>query len=92
LENLRNDHQQLTSRVGVLLEVKRLGKPDAVKIIEGVWRNLAKDTVEAFVKAAGGSARPLVKLMGRVHQVMMISRAETPDAEVIAAASEMLMR
>jgi DNA transposition AAA+ family ATPase len=37
LENLRNDHQQLTSRVGVLLEVKRLSKADAVKIIGGVW-------------------------------------------------------
>jgi hypothetical protein len=34
LENLRNDHQQLTSRVGVFLEVKRMGKPDAVKIID----------------------------------------------------------
>jgi DNA transposition AAA+ family ATPase len=92
LENLRNDHQQLTSRVGVLLEVKRLGKPDAVKIIEGVWRNLAKDTVEAFVKAANGSVRTLVKLMGRVHQVMIINRVQTPDAEVIATAGEMLMR
>jgi hypothetical protein len=37
LENLRNDHQQLTSRVGVLLEVKRMGRADAVKIIKGVW-------------------------------------------------------
>jgi hypothetical protein len=41
LENLRNDHQQLTSRVGVLLEVKRLAKPDAVKVIEGVWKGLS---------------------------------------------------
>jgi DNA transposition AAA+ family ATPase len=92
LENLRNDHQQLTSRVGVMLEVKRLGKSDAVKIIEGVWRGLAKETVEAFVKLSGGSARTLVKLMGRVHQVMGINRIETPDAEVVAAAGEMLMR
>jgi DNA transposition AAA+ family ATPase len=92
LENLRNDHQQLTSRVGILLEVKRLSKPDAVKIIEGVWRGLVKETVEAFVKTANGSARTLVKLMGRVHQVMGINRIDTPDAEVVAAASEMLMR
>jgi hypothetical protein len=41
LRNLRNDHQQLTSRVGALLEVKRLAKPDAVKVIEGVWQGLA---------------------------------------------------
>ncbi|MDR0557931.1 MAG: AAA family ATPase [Treponema sp.] len=92
IENLRNDHQQLASRVGVLLEAKRLGKADAAKIIEGVWRGLAKETVEAFVRAANGSARTLVKLMGRVHQVMGINRIETPDAEVVAAAGEMLMR
>jgi DNA transposition AAA+ family ATPase len=92
LENLRNDHQQLTSRVGVLLEVKRLSKSDAVKIISGVWRDLPKETVEAFVKMSNGSVRTLTKLMGRVHQVMGINRIETPDAEVISAAGEMLMR
>ena len=92
LENLRNDHQQLTSRVGVLLEIKRLSKQDAVKIIEGVWRGLAKETIEAFVKLAGGSVRTLVKLIGRAHQVMGINHIDTPDAEVITAAGEMLMR
>ena len=40
LENLRNDHQQLTSRVGVFLEVKRMSRQDAVKIIGSVWRDL----------------------------------------------------
>jgi DNA transposition AAA+ family ATPase len=92
LENLRNDHQQLTSRVGVLLEIKRLSKQDVVKIIDGVWRGLAKDTIEAFVKLAGGSVRTLVKLIGRAHQVMKINQIDAPDAEVIAAAGEMLMR
>jgi DNA transposition AAA+ family ATPase len=92
LEDLRNDHRQLTGRVGVLLEVKRLGKPDAVKIIESVWRDLAKETVEAFIKTANGSARTLVKLIRRVHQTMAVNHIGTPDAEVIAAAGEMLMR
>jgi DNA transposition AAA+ family ATPase len=92
LENLRNDHQQLTSRVGVLLEVKKLTKSDAIKIIEGVWKGLPKETIEAFVKTANGSVRTLAKLMGRVHQVMAKNGIETPDAEVIAAAGEMLMR
>jgi DNA transposition AAA+ family ATPase len=92
LENLRNDHQQLTSRVGVLLEVKRLGKFDTMKIVEGVWSGLAKETVDAFIKTANGSIRTLVKLIRRVHQTMGVNRIETPDAGVIAAASEMLMR
>jgi hypothetical protein len=30
--------------------------------------------------------------MGRVHQVMGINRAEKPDGDIIAAASELLMR
>jgi DNA transposition AAA+ family ATPase len=36
LENLRADRQQLTSRVGVLLEVKRMTRQDAAKIPNGV--------------------------------------------------------
>jgi DNA transposition AAA+ family ATPase len=92
LENRRNDHEQLTSRVGVLLEVKGLARQDAVKIIEGVWKGLPKETVDVFFKAAKGSARTLVKLMGRVHQTMAINRIDSPDAEVIEAAGAMLMR
>jgi DNA transposition AAA+ family ATPase len=52
LENLRNDRQQLTSRVGALPEVKRLAKPDAIKVIEGVWKGLAHEVVDAFIKTA----------------------------------------
>jgi DNA transposition AAA+ family ATPase len=92
LENRRNDHEQLTSRVGVMLEVKGLARQDAVKIIEGVWKGLPKETADAFFKAAKGSARTLVKLMGRVHQTMAINRIDTPNAEVIEAAGAMLMR
>ena len=72
--------------------MKRLGKQAAVKIIEGVWRGLAKETAEAFVKTANGSVRTLVKLISRARQVMVINRVEAPDAEVIAAAGELLMR
>jgi DNA transposition AAA+ family ATPase len=92
LENRRNDHEQLTSRVGVMLEVKGLARQDAVKIIESVWKGLPKETVDAFFKAAKGSARTLVKLMGRVHQTMAINSIDTPGAEVIEAAGAMLMR
>jgi DNA transposition AAA+ family ATPase len=92
LENRRNDHEQLTSRVGVMLEVKGLARKDAVKIIEGVWKELPKETIDTFFKAAKGSARTLVKLIGRVHQTMAINRIDTPNAEVIEAAGAMLMR
>ncbi len=92
LRNLRNDHEQLASRVGVLLKVGRMNKADAVNILSGVWKNLDKEAVNAFTAMAGGSVRTLVKLMGRVHQIMGINRLETPDVDVVSTAGELLMR
>lgn len=92
LRNLRNDHEQLASRVGVLLKVGRMNKNDAVKILSGVWKNLDKEAVDAFTAMAGGSVRTLVKLMGRVHQIMGINRLETPDVDMVSTAGELLMR
>jgi DNA transposition AAA+ family ATPase len=92
IRNLRNDHEQLASRIGVFVKLGRLKKADAEKIITGVWSDLPKETLDAFVKTANGSTRTLVKLMGRVHQIMGINRAEKPDADIIATAAELLMR
>jgi DNA transposition AAA+ family ATPase len=92
IRNLRNDHEQLISRVGVMVKLGALKKGDAEKILDGVWTDLPKETVDAFVKGASGSTRTLVKLMGRVHQLMDINRLEKPDTEIIAAAGELLMR
>ena len=92
LRNLRNDHDQLRSRVGVLLKLKKLAKQDAAKIVNRVWGELPKETIDAFYNAAAGSVRTLVKLMGRVHQVLGQNHLEKIDVEVIAAAGEMLMR
>ena len=92
IRNLRNDHEQLASRIGVMVKLGKLKKGDAEKILSGVWSDLAKETVEAFIKTANGSTRTLVKLMGRVHQLMGINRLEKPDAEIIANAGELLMR
>jgi DNA transposition AAA+ family ATPase len=92
IRNLRNDHQQLQSRIGVLIKLGALKKADAEKIIAGVWKDISKNVIESFVEAAKGSTRTLVKLMGRVHQIMGINKIEKPDAEVIAEAGELLMR
>jgi DNA transposition AAA+ family ATPase len=92
IRNLRNDHQQLQSRIGVLIKLGALKKADAEKIIAGVWRDISKSVIESFVETAKGSTRTLVKLMGRVHQIMGINKIEKPDAEVIAETGELLMR
>jgi len=92
IRNLRNDHQQLQSRIGVLVRLGKLKKSDAEKIITGVWKDIPKETMDAFIQTANGSTRTLVKLMGRVHQIMGLNRADAPDAEIIAEAGELLMR
>ncbi len=92
LRNLRNDHEQLTSRVGVLLKVGHIKRQDVEKILAAVWSSLTKETVDAFAAVASGSVRTLTKLMGRVHQLLGINRMEVPDPEVVATASELLMK
>jgi DNA transposition AAA+ family ATPase len=92
LLNLRNDHEQLTSRVGVFVKLEKMRKTDAAKILSGVWQNLAAETIEAFARVATGSVRSLVKLIGRVHQTLGINNIDRPDPDVIVAAGELLMR
>jgi DNA transposition AAA+ family ATPase len=92
IRNLRNDHQQLQSRIGVLIKLGSLKKADADKIITGVWKDVPKQVIESFIETAKGSTRTLVKLMGRVHQIMGLNKIDKPDVEVIAEAGELLMR
>ncbi|MDR0709305.1 MAG: AAA family ATPase [Spirochaetaceae bacterium] len=92
IRSLAHNHEQIISRVGVMVKLGRLKKADAGKILSGVWADLPEETLEAFIKGAGGSTRTLVKLIGRVHQLMGINRTEKPDADVIATAGELLMR
>jgi DNA transposition AAA+ family ATPase len=92
IRNLKNDHQQLQSRIGVLVKLGTLKKADAGKIITGVWKDIPKQAIDSFIETAKGSTRTLVKLMGRVHQIMGLNKADLPDAEIIAEAGELLMR
>jgi DNA transposition AAA+ family ATPase len=92
LRNLRNDNEQLASRVGVLLKVERMKKSDAVKILGSVWKDLGREAVDTFIGLANGSVRTLVKLIGRTHQLMGVNRLEKPDAELVIEAGELLMR
>jgi DNA transposition AAA+ family ATPase len=92
LKNLKNDHEQLLSRVGELLKVESMKADDAARIVRGVWATAAKDVVDALTKAAGGSVRTLVKLLERVHRIMAIYRKDAPEYEMVVSAGELVMR
>jgi DNA transposition AAA+ family ATPase len=91
IKNLRNDHEQLQSRIGIMVRLEKLKKPDAEKIIDGVWKDIPKDVMTAFADVAKGSTRTLVKLMGRVHQIMGLNKVKVPDVDIITEAKELLM-
>jgi hypothetical protein len=77
LENLRNDHEQLLSRVGTFLKVERMKGADAMKIIQSVWQSASEEVISALTMSANGSVRTLVKLIGRVHRIMAVNRRPT---------------
>ncbi|MDR2370915.1 MAG: AAA family ATPase, partial [Treponema sp.] len=52
LRALHKDHEQLISRVGVMVKIGKLARHDAEKIIAGVWADISRETVDAFVKGA----------------------------------------
>jgi DNA transposition AAA+ family ATPase len=92
IRNIRNDHQQLASRVGVIVKLDKLKKADAEKIISTIWKDIQQPVANAFIEVAGGSVRTLTKLMSRVHQFLVINHVSAPNAEIIAEAGELLMR
>ena len=92
LLNLSNDHEQLTSRVGVMLTLNRMTKGDAKKILSSIWEKIGREAIKVFFSMANGSVRTLSKLIKRVHRLMLSNKLELPTAEVVEMASELLMK
>jgi DNA transposition AAA+ family ATPase len=92
LENLRNDHEQLLSRVGTFLRVERMKAADAAKIIQSVWQSASQEVINALTKPANGNVRTLVNLIERVHRIMAINNLETPIFEAVSDACELVIR
>jgi DNA transposition AAA+ family ATPase len=90
LENLRNDHEQLLSRVGTFLKVERMKPADAARIIQSVWQPASAEVISAMTKSANGSVRTLVKLIECVHRILGVNRLETPTAEAVSDACELV--
>ena len=92
LRNLRNDHEQLTSRVGVMFKVSHMKSDDAGKILKNVWPEITDSVTASFLSIANESVRTLTKLIGRVHRVMLLNNLSEPTEEAVETASELLMK
>lgn len=92
IQNLRNDHRQLESRIGICLHTTGLDKPDAKLIAAGIWPNCSKEVVEAAYAVSGPDVRQYVKILERAQNTMSVNNIDEPTVEIIEMAASMVLR
>lgn len=92
IRNLKNDHRQLESRIGVYLPLDGLSKVDAKKIIDTVWQDAPKEIVDAVYDISGKDVRQFVKVINRTQNIMSVNKAQKADLEMIEMAGSMILK
>lgn len=92
IQNLKNDHRQLESRIGVFLKLEGLTKSDAEKIAGSVWPDVSKDIIDAVYDISRKDVRQFVKIINRAQNMMFANKLDEPDLEIIEMAGNMILR
>jgi DNA transposition AAA+ family ATPase len=92
IQNLRNDHRQLESRVGVCLHLSGLSRVDATTIAESVWPNIDKKVIDAIFNVSKTDVRQFTKILERMQQTMAINNVAEPDVDIVETAAALVMR
>jgi DNA transposition AAA+ family ATPase len=92
IRNLRNDHRQLESRIGVYLPLAGLTKKDAKKIARSVWPEVEEEVVEAMYKISRTDTRQFVKIIERAQNTMAASKVQTVGLDVVEVAAMPVIR
>ena len=92
IQNLRNDHRQLESRIGVYLPLTGLTKPDARKIAQSVWPDMDDDVLDAMYRISKTDVRQFVKIIERAQNTMAVNKLDTIDLDVVEAAAMLVIR
>lgn len=92
IQNLKNNHRQLESRIGVFLKLDGLTKTDAQKIAASVWENVSKDIVDAIYDISRKDVRQFVKIINRAQNIMAVNNQQSVDFEIIEMAGSMILR
>ena len=92
IQNLRNDHRQLESRIGVCLHLSGLTKVDAASIAEAVWPKINKKIVDAIFNVSRTDVRQFTKIIERMQQTMAINNVTEPDVDIVESAAALVMR
>lgn len=92
IDNIRNDHAQIASRIGIYYSAKIMKETDAKKIMETLWPEVKKEVVKEAAMFADGSFRVLGNLIKHVQRYLIANRLTSPDAEIISVASQDIFR
>lgn len=92
IQNLRNDHRQLESRVGVYLPLSGLTKADAAVIARSVWPGLDRKIIDAIYNISRTDVRQFAKIIERTQGAMALNNVAEPDLEIVEVAAALIMR
>ncbi len=92
IQNLRNDHRQLESRVGIFLQSEGLTKTDARQIANAVFDSCPIDVVNAMFSVAKNDVRQYTKIIERLQNFMAVNKMKEPTVEAAEMASNLVLR
>lgn len=92
IQNLRNDHRQLESRIGISLQMEGLTRADARLIAESVWEGCPQDVVNALYAVSRTDVRQFAKLIERTQNTMAENNMKTPTADAVETAATLVLR
>jgi DNA transposition AAA+ family ATPase len=92
IQNLKNDHRQLESRIGVYLPLSGLSKKDAKKIAQSVWPEIEDEVVDAMYRISRTDVRQFVKIIERAQNTMAVNKLNTVDLDVVETAAMLVIR
>ncbi len=92
IQNLRNDHRQLESRIGVYLPLAGLTRSDASSIAESVWPKVDRKIVDAIYGVSKSDVRQFTKIIERMQGAMAVNHVTEPDLEIVEVAAALVMR
>jgi DNA transposition AAA+ family ATPase len=92
IQNLRSDHRQLESRIGVYLPLSGLTRADAGAIAESVWPKLDRKIADAIYNVSKTDVRQFTKIIERMQGAMAVNSVAEPDLEIVEVAASLVMR
>jgi DNA transposition AAA+ family ATPase len=92
IQNLRNDHRQLESRIGVYVSLSGLTRADAGTIVESVWPKIDKKIVDVIYGVSKSDVRQFTKIIERMQGAMAVNKVAEPDIEIVEMAASLVMR